>query len=199
LRAALAHALSQSHISSTSCLMKASSWKALASVATPWLRARRCVASASACCPAAEQGELPAQPFPEQREQLVRLVLRGMCELRQLGAQCSDRAAIALYVGPVRNQDVDESSDSISGLLALGLPARQHLPRGGEACRDDGVQDLVLGFEVMVEIAARDPHDIRNIREGRVLVALPIEQLVGGLYDVIPGRLVAHEKALPLR
>src|SRR6185503_1343390 len=42
------HDVSQSHISSTSRLMNVSSRNALASVATPWLRARRCIASASA-------------------------------------------------------------------------------------------------------------------------------------------------------
>src|SRR5262245_65959070 len=39
---------------------------------------------------AAEQRELPAQPGPEQRKELVRLALRGMIELRKLTAQRSE-------------------------------------------------------------------------------------------------------------
>src|SRR5262245_61989428 len=62
---------------------------------------------------AAEQRELPAQPGPEQCEQLVRLGLRGVTQLRELAAQRADRAAVALNVGPVRDQDMDEASDAI--------------------------------------------------------------------------------------
>lgn len=58
---------------------------------------------------ATEKHELLAQPRPEQGEQLVRLRLRSVIELRKLATQRANRAAIALYVGPVGDQDVDSA------------------------------------------------------------------------------------------
>jgi hypothetical protein len=45
---------------------------------------------------AADKHELPTQPRPEQRDQLVCLRLRRVIELPKLAAQRADRAAIAL-------------------------------------------------------------------------------------------------------
>ena len=48
-------------------------------------------------------------------------------------------------------------------------------PHKSQAPVDHGVQDFVLGLEMKIEVAARDLHDRRDVREGRMLVAAPIE------------------------
>src|SRR5688572_12588861 len=113
---------------------------------------------------ASEQSELPAQPRAKQSEQLFRFALRGVTELRKLGAQRAYRATIALDVGAVGNQDVNEAANSIGGSLSFDLPPFQHLARCGQTRLDDGIQDLILRFEVVVEVAARDPYGLGNVR-----------------------------------
>jgi hypothetical protein len=114
-------------------------------------------------------------------------------KLRKLPAQRADRAAVAFDVGTVGDQDMDEAADAVFGVFPIDLPPLQHGPRVGQPRADHGIQNLVLGFEVIVEIAARNPHRIGDVRERGVLVALPIEQPIGRFDDLIPGCLVAHD------
>jgi hypothetical protein len=45
---------------------------------------------------------------------------------------------------------------------------------------------------MMIEIAARYLHDIRNVREGGMLVPSLIEQLIGNIDNVLTGCFIAH-------
>jgi hypothetical protein len=91
---------------------------------------------------------------------------------------------------------MDKAPDAIRGLFPFDFPLRQHIPGISQARIDHGIQYFILGFEVIVKIAARDLHGIRNVRERGMLVTLPIEQLVGSFNNVIACCLVAHEKHL---
>ena len=141
---------------------------------------------------AAQQRELAAQPDAEQREQLVGLAARRVAEFCQLHAQGAHRAAVALDIRSIDEQDVDEAADSSGGRGALELPSLEHLACLGKPALDGGVEDVVLGFEVVVEVAARDLHRLGDVGERRVREALPIEELVGSFHDLVSRRLVAH-------
>src|SRR5262245_54488262 len=90
---------------------------------------------------------------------------------------------------------MDEAPDAIRGSLSLDFPLLQHLPGVGHARIDHSIQNFILGLEVIIKIAARDLHSVRNVRERGVLVALPVEQPIGSFNNVIAGCLVAHENA----
>jgi hypothetical protein len=113
-------------------------------------------------------------------------------EFGQFAAERADRAAVALDVGAVGDEDADEAADAVRGLASLQLPALQHRPRAGETRLDHRVEDLVLGPEVVVEVAARDLHRGGDVRERGVLVALAVEQPVGRLDDGLAGGFVGH-------
>ena len=51
----------------------------------------------------------------------------------------------------------------------------------------------LLYLEVVVEVAARDPHHLGDVRERRRLIALSIEQPVGCFDDVLASSLLGHE------
>ncbi len=57
---------------------------------------------------------------------------------------------------------------------------------------DHGVEDLVLRPEMVVEIAARNADRRRDVGEGGRLEAVFIEQPVGRLDDLLPGRGRCH-------
>ena len=116
-----------------------------------------------------------------------------MIQLRKLAAQRADRTAVTFYVGPVRDQNMDEAPDAICGLFPFEFPLLEHLPSITQTRIDHGVKNFIFGFEVIVKIAARDLQDIRNVRERGVLVTLPISQLIGSLDNVIAGCPVVHE------
>jgi hypothetical protein len=99
---------------------------------------------------------------------------------------------------PVHEKDADEVLDAIRRIASLGLPLLQHLPGIRQPQADDRIQNLVLGLEVIVEIPARNLHGLGNVREGRMLVALLVKQLIGDFDDVIAGGGAAHG-TLPLQ
>ena len=70
----------------------------------------------------AKQGELPAQPGPKQREQLIGLTVRGVVELRKFGSQCANWTAVALNVGAVRDKDMDEAVDAVLRCIPFDFP-----------------------------------------------------------------------------
>src|SRR5688572_3198382 len=117
-----------------------------------------------------------------------------MTEFRKLRGQGADRAAVALDVGAVGNQHVNEAADAIPRLFSIRVPSIQHPLGVDETLDNQRVQDVVLGLEVVIEVAARDLYVIRDVRERSVLVALTIEQVVGGFDDLVAGGLVAHDR-----
>jgi hypothetical protein len=102
-----------------------------------------------------------------------------MIQLRELSAQRAHRATVTFDVGTVRDQNMDKAPDAVCGLLPFDFPLLQHFPGISQTHIDHGIQNFILGLEVKVKIAARDLHDIRNVRERGMLVTLPIEQLIG--------------------
>jgi hypothetical protein len=50
---------------------------------------------------------------------------------------------------------------------------------------------------MIIEISARNPHGRRDVGEGGMLVALPVEQLIGSLDDLIAGCPATHEITVP--
>jgi hypothetical protein len=117
-----------------------------------------------------------------------------MIQLRELHAQRANRAAVTFYFGPVHDQNVNKVPDAIRGLLPFDFPLLQHLPGIRQTHIDHGIQNFVLGFEVIVKIAARDLYDIRNVRERGMLVIL--EQIVDAA-DHIGSINVEHIGNLP--
>ena len=103
---------------------------------------------------AAEQRELPAQPGPKQRKYHVCLGLRSMIQLRKLGTQRPNRAAVSFYLGPVGEQNMDKAPDAIRRMFPFDFPLLQHLSGISQTHIDHGIQNFILGFEVIVKIAA---------------------------------------------
>ena len=115
-----------------------------------------------------------------------------MIELRKLGAQRADRATEQHDLGPVHDQNFNEAADAFRRRLSVDLPLAQHFPRVRETPIDHRVQNFVLGFEVVVKVAARDVQSLRDVGERGVIVTLPIEQLIGCLNDPVSRCHVCH-------
>lgn len=120
--------------------------------------------------------ELAAQPSAEQREELVGFGLRTVIELRELRAQRADGTTVPFDLVSVCDEHVDEAANTVRRSLPCALPLLEHLRGALQARRDHRVEDLVLRLEVMIEVAARDLHRVRDVGERGVLVAATIEQ-----------------------
>jgi hypothetical protein len=94
---------------------------------------------------------------------------------------------------------MDEAPDSIRGVVPVRLPLLQHALGIRQTMADDGVQNLVLGFEVVVEVAARYLHDIGDVRERGMFVTAVIEQLISRFDNLIAGCPIAHENSFQRR
>lgn len=79
---------------------------------------------------------------------------------------------------PVADKDADEGADALGRIVRFGFPACQHDLRSLEATGDHRIQDLVLGAEVIVEIATRDADGRRDVGKAGRRVTLPVEQIV---------------------
>src|SRR5262245_12818037 len=115
-----------------------------------------------------------------------------MIQLYKFTAQRPNRATVTCDIGLVRNQNMDKAPDAICGLVSFDLPLLQHLPGVSQTCIDHGVQNFILGLEVIVKIAARNPQHIRYVRKRGVRVASSIKQLIGSLNDVIASCRLDH-------
>jgi hypothetical protein len=69
---------------------------------------------------------------------------------------------------------------------------RQHVARLAKARGNHRIQNFVLGLEVMIEIAARNVHHLRNVGERSGLETSRVEQLVRSVHDLLAGGLVGH-------
>jgi hypothetical protein len=78
-------------------------------------------------------------------------------------------------------------------ISTLGLPSIQHRSGIRQPITEDGIQYLVLGPEMVIEIAARDLQSLGDVRKGCVLVTSLVKKLIGFLDDMIAGGLAAHE------
>ena len=85
-----------------------------------------------------------------------------------------------------------KQTDPVRWPVGLVFPARQHGAGGGQPSLDHGIENLVLGAEVVIEISARDPHRFGDIGEGGVVVTLPIDQVVGRVDDLLTGNFSGH-------
>ncbi len=86
----------------------------------------------------------------------------------QLGQFCglrTHRAAICNDLGAFQDQDVDKAVDAVGGGAALIFPRSQHGLRADHPQRYNLLQNLILGFEVVVEMPARDIDLLRNVRK----------------------------------
>jgi hypothetical protein len=147
----------------------------------------------------AERSELLREPGAEECEDRGGLVLRGMIEFRKFRAECADGAAVQHDLRLVGDKDADEAANALYRRRALGFPLLEHLARVGEAQCDDRIQDLVLGFEVIVEIAARDLYGFGYIGERGVLVAPLVKEMIRGFDDLIASGVFVQWKFLRAR
>lgn len=103
---------------------------------------------------AAQLSKLPSQPVTKQGEYLICLFLQPMIQFRQLSTQGAHRATIQLNPGLVGDQNMNEAADTIGGTLTIAFPAIQQISGFIKAQLDDRLQDIVLGLEMVVEVAA---------------------------------------------
>ncbi|MPL84736.1 hypothetical protein SDC9_30701 [bioreactor metagenome] len=142
--------------------------------------------------PQAEGAELAGEPVAEQDEDLCGAGLRGVVELGEFGTQRSDRAAEGHDLRAIGDQHADETQDALSRAAAGGLPAVEHLARSRHPARNDGLEDLVLGLEMVIEIPARDANRRGDVGKGRGFEAAFVEQEIRFLDDEVSGGTAGH-------
>lgn len=136
--------------------------------------------------------ELLTQPSAKQDKQLLGLRLCAMADLGQLATERADRTTMTNDLGPIRDNNEDEALDALEGRAARVFPCPKHLRYGRHALFDDGIQNLVLALEVVVEVASRDAHGIGDVGEGGVFIAPFVEQPVRLINDALAGSHVSH-------
>ncbi|CUX68939.1 hypothetical protein AGR5A_pb0140 [Agrobacterium genomosp. 5 str. CFBP 6626] len=136
--------------------------------------------------------ELTAKPCPKQREQSAGVWLRWMVQLRKLASQSPDRASIQFDLIPIHNQDIDEAANPFYRCLALYLPSLKHSIAISEAFLNYRFENVVLRFEMVIEVAARNLHQLGNVREGRVIKSSAIEQIVRYADDLLTRSPIGH-------
>jgi hypothetical protein len=100
-------------------------------------------------------------------------------EFRQLRKQGPDGTPERSDLFIVHQQDANEACDALLRSLAGIDPFAQHVVPLPDATLDDRIKDLVLRFEMVVEIASRYADRFGNICKRGGFEAAFIEQPVG--------------------
>src|ERR1700739_514648 len=117
---------------------------------------------ASGIGPFANRLELLLHPGQGFCEQDSRFLCRRAAVFLQFGTQGSDRAAAARQGCAVPNLDVYKSAQTLLGGACLTEVLQQVL-ESRNAQLNDGVANFVLGLEVVVDVAHRNPSFVRNV------------------------------------
>ena len=97
----------------------------------------------------------------------------------QFGTQGSDRAATARQGSAVHNLDVYKSAEALLG-GACFTEVLQQVLESRNAQLNNGVANLVLGLEVVVDVAQRNPSLLRNVSNRGAAESIEIGGLFGG-------------------
>ncbi len=105
-----------------------------------------------------------------------RAARRGVVELGEFRAQRSNWAAEIHNLRSVDDQHMNEQQDAPARIFAFRLPPVEHGAGQVHSAGSHGIQYVVLGLEVMIEIPARDAHGFGDFGKGRGLESALVEE-----------------------
>src|SRR5215813_8342142 len=129
-----------------------------------------------------DSSKLGLHPSQGLHEQSRRLLRQGPPVLVQLGAERSHGTAKpGQLLAPV-HLDLHEAAQPLLGRSRL-VQFCQQLSESRDAQVDDRVADLLLGLEVVVDIAQRDSGFLRDVGQRGIAEATPVGDLQSGLSE----------------
>src|SRR5207245_2468392 len=102
--------------------------------------------------------------------------------LMQFGTQGSDRTATARQPVAIFDLYLDKATEPLFGRIRL-VQFLQQLPESRKTQLDDGIANLVLGLEVVVDIAQGDAGFLGDIGDRGGGEAVPISDLLRGFKE----------------
>src|SRR5712692_225631 len=120
----------------------------------------------------AKRLELRLHPCQSLREQYRRFLRNRATVLLQFGAQGPDRTAAARQPLTVFNLYLYEPAQPLCRRICF-VQLLQQSPESRNAEVDNGIANLVLGFEVVVDVAEGNPSLLRDVRDRRAAAPIP--------------------------
>jgi len=150
---------------------------------TGLLRARQCA-------------ELFCQPVAKQVEQLSGILPVCVCGFfTELGVERTNWATKPAQAVPVGHNHVHKTPQAVPGVRQFPVPCRQRRTVFFRELADNGIKDVLLGLEVVVDIAALDTGMTDDIAERCTGVTTLVEKRPGGSDNFVPrlSALTGHE------
>lgn len=120
--------------------------------------------------------DLFSEPVAVKAENFGRAAPLGVVELGEFRAQRSNWVAEIHNLGSVDDQHMNEQQDAPPRIFAFRLSPVEHRAGQVHSAGNHGIQYVVLGLEVMIEIPARDAHGFGDFGKGRGLESALVER-----------------------